>query len=161
MRVFQAKKLRFVHNNHRKEDAPVHQTRIPYWFMTLFFCIGIHTIVYGQNGPDRVISNYTSNELQPAIPPSSQMTDSSSLIQKAFSFYGDIGTYGELYSVSGIEKRRPTGTGRIFFRPTLSIFNTLTFNFDLLLSTEGNAARQSMNQIAVHPEWSWGRAQRR
>ncbi|MGD0339023.1 MAG: hypothetical protein ABSB78_09560 [Bacteroidota bacterium] len=154
MRVFRAKKLRFVHNNNRKEDALVHQTRISYWFMILFFCICVRAIVYGQNKTDQVISDRTSNQLQPTA----QTTDSSSLLQKAFSFYGDVGTYGELYGVSGIEKRRPSATGRIFFRPTISIFNTLTFNFDLLFSTEGNAARQSMNQIAVHPEWSWGRA---
>ncbi len=85
-------------------------------------------------------------------------TDSASFLQKAILFTGELGTYGELYNASGTENRRPSSTGRIYFCPTLSIYKTLTFNFDFLLSTEGNAARQSMNQIAVNPEWSWGRA---
>jgi hypothetical protein len=34
----------------------------------------------------------------------------------------------------------------------------LNINFDFLLSTEESSARQSLDQIAIHPEWSWGRA---
>lgn len=81
-----------------------------------------------------------------------------SLLQKVISFSGEIGAYGELYEASGIEKRRPSATGRIYFRPTVSFFRNFTLNFDLLLSTEGSSARQSLDQIAIHPEWSWGRA---
>jgi hypothetical protein len=87
-----------------------------------------------------------------------QSQDSVSLLAKIISFSGEIGAYGELYSASGIDQRRPSSTGRVYFRPTISFFRTFNVNFDLLLSTEGTSARQSLDQIAIHPEWSWGRA---
>jgi len=71
---------------------------------------------------------------------------------------GQIGLYGELYSISGKDSRRPPATGRLFFRPTLIILDNFSINFDFLLSTEGSYARQQINRISLHPEWSWGRA---
>ena len=71
---------------------------------------------------------------------------------------GQIGLYGELYSISGKDSRRPPATGRLFFRPTLTILDNFSINFDFLLSTEGSYARQQINRISLHPEWSWGRA---
>ncbi len=91
---------------------------------------------------------------------SAQNPDSSShsFIEDVYSISGEIGTYGEIYGAKGIQKRRPSGTGRLFFRPTLTLFNTFSVDFDFLLSTEGSSARQSMNQFAVHPDWEWGKA---
>jgi len=71
---------------------------------------------------------------------------------------GEMGTYGELYSISGQTRRRPPSTGRLFLRPTLTLFDALSLNFDILLSTEGSGARQNINQLGLHPTWSWGRA---
>ncbi|MCX6150008.1 MAG: hypothetical protein NTX22_05745 [Ignavibacteriales bacterium] len=71
---------------------------------------------------------------------------------------GEAGLYGELYSISGRERRRPGSSGRIFFRPTLTLFENFSIDFDIMLSTEGNSARQQINQIAIHPEWGWGKA---
>jgi hypothetical protein len=80
-------------------------------------------------------------------------------------FTGEIGSLGELYSVSGREQRRPSSTGRLYVRSQLQLFNTVTVNFDLLYSTEtgsgvtlGSTGRQSLNQIGIAPEWKWGRA---
>ncbi|MCK6606108.1 MAG: hypothetical protein HUU43_01585 [Ignavibacteriaceae bacterium] len=69
---------------------------------------------------------------------------------------GEFGAFGELYGISGKESRRPGQTGRIYFRPTISLFNNFSVNFDLFLSTEGSAARQNINTIALHPAWGWG-----
>ena len=85
-------------------------------------------------------------------------TDSTSRSIKYFQLSGEAGLSGELYSISGRERRRPASSGMIFFRPTLTLFENFDISFDILLSTEGSSSRQSINQIAVHPEWSWGKA---
>lgn len=77
---------------------------------------------------------------------------------KAITLSGEIGSYGELYSIDGLAGRRSPSTGRLFFRPTLTLFKALSLNFDFLLSTEGNQARQDMNQFGLNPAWSWGQA---
>lgn len=77
---------------------------------------------------------------------------------EAFRFSGELSTYGELNAITGAPRRRDPSTGRIFFRPTLTIFDAMTVSADLLLSTEGNAARQDINQLGIHPSWRWGRA---
>jgi len=73
---------------------------------------------------------------------------------------GEVGMYGELYGMSGRDSRRPPVTGRIYFRPVITIANAATFSFDLLLSTEGSSALagQQINQLGVRPAWSWGYA---
>lgn len=71
---------------------------------------------------------------------------------------GDIGLYGELYSMSGQERRRPSSTGRIFFRPTLTLFNMISIPFDFFISTEGSSARQNLNRFGITPSWDWGTA---
>jgi hypothetical protein len=79
-------------------------------------------------------------------------------------FSGEIGSLGELYSISGREQRRPSSTGRLYLRSRLELFGTVSVNLDLLYSTEsssdvtlGSTGRQSLNQIGIAPEWSWGR----
>jgi hypothetical protein len=71
---------------------------------------------------------------------------------------GEVGVYGELYSMEGQPARRPSSTGRLFFRPSVTFFNSFSLNFDFLLSTEGSSARQDINQLGIHPTWGWGRA---
>lgn len=83
-------------------------------------------------------------------------TTSQNLIQKNFSISGEIGAYGELYSMKGQPERRPRSTGRVFFRPTLNLFNLIQIPFEFLLSTEGNSARQNINQFGINPSWDWG-----
>ena len=86
-------------------------------------------------------------------------------IARPVQFTGEIGSMGELYSVSGREQRRPSSTGRLYMRSRLELFNTVTVNLDLLYSTEtgsgvtmGSSGRQSLNQVGIAPQWSWGRA---
>ena len=80
-------------------------------------------------------------------------------------FTGEVGSEGELYSMSGREQRRPSSTGRLFVRSQLELFNAVTVKFDVLYSTEnasdvmlGSSGRQSLNQIGIAPQWRWGRA---
>ena len=46
-----------------------------------------------------------------------QEKDTTNFFQKNVVFSGDIGSYGELYSISGQAQRRPPSTGRLYFRP--------------------------------------------
>jgi len=84
---------------------------------------------------------------------------SQNFFQKNFSITGEIGAYGELYSIEGQPKRRPSSTGRIFFRPTINLFGIFQIPFEFLLSTEGSAARQNINQFGINPKWGWGSLQ--
>jgi hypothetical protein len=81
----------------------------------------------------------------------------------AISFSGDIGTYGELYSMSGRDSRRPSSTARLFFNPTLLFYDAMAVSFNVLLSTEGNSASahhqiNQINQLGIRPQWAWGYA---
>ncbi|GAB4180048.1 MAG: hypothetical protein Kow00108_16220 [Calditrichia bacterium] len=77
---------------------------------------------------------------------------------KPIKIKGELGTYGELYSISGRQRRRPPSTGRIYFRPVITFFERYSIPFEFLISTEGSSARQGINQYALHPSWSWGDA---
>ncbi|NUN08992.1 MAG: hypothetical protein HUU54_07440 [Ignavibacteriaceae bacterium] len=70
---------------------------------------------------------------------------------------GDAGTYGEFYTISGKANRRPPTTGRIFFRPSITLFDNFSISFDIFLSTEGNAARQQISTLSLHPTWGWSK----
>jgi len=83
-------------------------------------------------------------------------SSANNFLKDNFSISGDIGTYGELYSMEGQPKRRPSSTGRIFFRPTINLFGIFQIPFEFLLSTEGSSARQNINQFGINPQWSWG-----
>jgi len=75
---------------------------------------------------------------------------------------GVMGTHGEANAIRGVDRRRPPATARLYFRPTLSVYEKLTLDFDFMISTENqafrSAARQSLNQYAIHPKWAWGQA---
>ncbi len=85
----------------------------------------------------------------------------SALQGEAISFTGELGSYGEVYSMSGRDARRPSSSARAYLRPTLSFYNSLSISANILFSTEGNSqsARRQMNQInqfGVQPRWKWG-----
>ena len=69
-------------------------------------------------------------------------------------FYGTLGSYGEAYSIRGQQSRRPGQTGRLYFRPTLSIWQ-IDLPFEFVLSTEGRSAQQPFNQFGVNPTIAW------
>lgn len=75
---------------------------------------------------------------------------------------GELGTFVETNGISGAERRRPAGTGRLYLRPSISLFGTFSVDIDLMLTTEERAfqgsSRQSLNKYSVNPNWSWGRA---
>ena len=73
--------------------------------------------------------------------------------------HGGVNFFGELYSIDGRERRRPASTARLSLTPTVTLYNTLKFNFNFLVSTENATGRQELNQGGVHPKWSWGEAQ--
>jgi hypothetical protein len=75
---------------------------------------------------------------------------------KIFELSGDVGTYGELYDISGRDRRRPSSSGRLFLNSTLSVWKSLTLNSSFALSTEGSSRRQDINRIDFNPSWSWG-----
>ncbi|GIV45866.1 MAG: hypothetical protein KatS3mg036_0684 [Ignavibacterium sp.] len=81
---------------------------------------------------------------------------SAGFIKKNFNITGEIGAYGELYSITGQQARRPKSSGRIYFRPTLELFGLLQIPFEFLISSEGSSARQNINQFGINPSWEWG-----
>lgn len=93
---------------------------------------------------------------------STQAVQAQEPTRQPLNFGGEMGTFSELYGISGADQRRPTATGRIYLRPTFSLFGVINVTGDFVLSTEGNRfgaeARQAINQYSLRPEWSWGRA---
>ncbi len=87
-----------------------------------------------------------------------QPPPSGSSTAKPFSFTGELGAFGELYSISGQERRRPPSTGRIFLRSTLTAWGSASASFNFMLSNEGSSARQNINQLDFNPRWRWGEA---
>jgi hypothetical protein len=55
-----------------------------------------------------------------------------------------------------MERRRPGSTWRVMATPRLGLIGGTEVGFDLLLSSEGNSARQNINQVAFEPNWGWG-----
>lgn len=98
----------------------------------------------------------------PLLLNSQQVYGSDSLLTKSGNRFlkirGELGSYGELYSISGEQRRRPPSTGRMYFRPVLTFFGRYSIPFEFIISTEGNSARQGINQYSLHPSWSWGNA---
>lgn len=80
------------------------------------------------------------------------------IIQRNVEITGQFGAYGEIYSISGREGRRPNATGRLSFTPRITFLNEVSLGFNVLLSTEGISARQNISQIGINPSWGWGNA---
>lgn len=69
---------------------------------------------------------------------------------------GQAQVFSEVYGISGMERRRPGNTWRVLASPRLGLIGGTEVGLDLLLSSEGSDARQSINQVAIEPSWSWG-----
>lgn len=91
-----------------------------------------------------------------AMAQSDSLTAKSSGSSSALRFSGEIGAFGELYNMSGRPDNRPSSTGRVFLRSTLTAWESISTNLNLVLSTEGNSARQEINQLDFNPRWRWG-----
>ncbi len=87
---------------------------------------------------------------------SQQKSGEENFIKKNFVLSGDIVAYTEYFKTNNSFARRPPYTGRIIFRPTLSLFGLFQIPFEFLISTEGSSARQDINQYGINPRWSWG-----
>jgi hypothetical protein len=68
---------------------------------------------------------------------------------------GSVEVGGEVYHVNGIPARRPPSSWRLAMRPQVTLFGQLTGGLDLLLSNEGNAFRQHVNQLGFNPRIGW------
>lgn len=69
---------------------------------------------------------------------------------------GQAQVFSEVYGIDGMARRRPGSTWRVLATPRLGIIGGTEVGLDLLLSSEGNEARQSINQVAFEPNWGWG-----
>ena len=69
---------------------------------------------------------------------------------------GQAQVFSEVYGISGMERRRPGSSWRVLASPRLGLVGGTEVALDLLLSSEGNEARQSINQVALEPTWGWG-----
>lgn len=87
---------------------------------------------------------------------SQQSSEQKDFIKKNFVISGDIAAYTEYFKTNNSFARRPPYTGRIIFRPTISLFGLFQIPFEFLISTEGSSARQDINQYGINPRWSWG-----
>lgn len=116
-------------------------------------CQNILKVLFQTAGALLIIAGLSSAQISVPMNPKSTPTSSWA---KYVSIRGELGLFGEQYSSSGNGQNRPPQTGRIFFKPQLSLFNTITVNFNIFLSNEGSAARQQINQIDINPKWAWG-----
>ncbi len=73
---------------------------------------------------------------------------------RPFAIGGSITFLGRGYTVSGIDARRPPGTGQVRAATTFSLFG-LQSGLNILYSTDDNNLRQSMNQISFRGSWRW------
>ena len=70
-------------------------------------------------------------------------------------FSGQASSTGELYSVNGIASRRPGSAWRMSFSPQMTFLGELSVGMDMLVSSEGNEARQSISQFGLNPKYKW------
>lgn len=91
----------------------------------------------------------------PMTPPLAETAPAGSPV---FRLNGELSTFGELYTISGHQRNRPSSSARISLRSTLTAWQSIAADFNVMLSTEGSSARQSINQIDFNPRWKWGEA---
>ena len=84
--------------------------------------------------------------------------DVAGFIARNVRFSGQSSLYGELYDIQGIQPRRDPSTSRFSLRSTLYFTPSFSMAADILASTESSYARQDMNFMGLHPQWTWGRA---
>jgi hypothetical protein len=68
---------------------------------------------------------------------------------------GDMVVGSDLYTASGILPRRPGSAWHASLTPQLTLLGEFTVGFDILLSSEGSAVRQSMSQFGLNPHYKW------
>lgn len=68
---------------------------------------------------------------------------------------GSVETAGEVYDIDGVAARRPPSSWRVAMRPQVTLFGVLSGGLDVLLTNEGNAFRQNINQIGWNPRIGW------
>ena len=81
--------------------------------------------------------------------------DVAQAIQNPVRLSGDMVTSGQLYAHDGIAARWPDATYSIQFTPQITLFNDVTAGLDILVSSQGNQVRQSLNQFGLNPRWRW------
>ena len=105
------------------------------------------------------LSGVLQSPLQAQVPlPATQGVDTGS---SNFSWFtrrlgGQVQLFSESYGISGMDRRRPGGTWRVMATPRFTLVGGTEVGLDLLLSSEGNDAKQSINQVAFEPTWGWG-----
>ena len=68
---------------------------------------------------------------------------------------GQMVTTGQLYAASGIAARWPGASYSIELTPQLTLLNDVSAGLDILVSSQGNQVRQSLNQFGLNPSWRW------
>lgn len=76
-------------------------------------------------------------------------------IRHPLQFGGEIVTTGQLYAHSGIAGRWPGASYSITMNPQLTLFGDVSAGLDILVSSQGNQVRQSLNQFGLNPSWRW------
>lgn len=76
------------------------------------------------------------------------------VVKKYFRYTGNFGTYGELYSTTAANKRRPSSTARTMFNVTFTFWK-FQVPIELILSTEEVSYRQSFNRLGFNPQWKF------
>jgi hypothetical protein len=76
------------------------------------------------------------------------------VVQKYFRYSGNFGTYGELYSTTAANKRRPSSTARTMLNVTFTFWK-FQVPIELILSTEEVSYRQSFNRLGFNPQWKF------
>ena len=98
-----------------------------------------------------------------AVPAAAQVPDTvqgggtPEWLRNALRLSGSASMTSEFYRAHGTEARRPGAAWRMSLSPQASLFGGLSMGLDLLLSSEGSDVRQNINQVGLHPGWSWGR----
>ena len=91
----------------------------------------------------------------PSPPPPAAPAPTASRLKLPVQFSGQANSMGELYSASGIASRRPGSVWRASFTPQLTFFGEWSMGLDLLVSSEGNDARQNISQFGLNPKYKW------
>ncbi|GAB4183390.1 MAG: hypothetical protein Kow00108_20430 [Calditrichia bacterium] len=79
---------------------------------------------------------------------------SKQIVKKYFHYSGNFGSYGELYSTTAENKRRPSSTARSSLNMTFTFWK-FQVPIELTFSTEEVTYRQSFNRLGINPQWKF------
>lgn len=74
------------------------------------------------------------------------------MVEKYFRYSGNFNTFGELYSTTAANKRRPSSTARSMLNVTFTFWK-FQVPIELVVSTEEVSYRQSFNRLGFNPQW--------